>query len=281
VNRAPGGHVRALERALAILAQFTAERPRLGLSELSRTLRLSKATVLRLLRTLESQGIVRQRPEDRSFTLGPGAIRLGALALRHTGLLEVGRPHLSRLRALTGETACLFMVSGTDRICVDVVPSQHDLRMTLDVGTTRPLHAGAAGKVLLAFMPPRDAERILLRGQLPRLTAGTVTSPAVLLRQLGQIRSERIATTQGEAVDGAAAVAAPVFDRDERLVAAVNVLGPRLRMTDPVIREIVPAVHAAAHAISRELGSQSAADGAPAPWPADPHGAPSPPGRRP
>lgn len=250
------GYVRALERALAILAQFSPERPRLGLSELSRTLRLSKATILRLLRTLESHGMVRQRLEDRSFTLGPGAIRLGALALRHTGLLEVSRPHVSRLRALTGETVCLFMVSGNDRICVDVVPSQHDLRMTLDVGTMRPLHAGAAGKVLLAAMPPRDAERILLRGQLSRLTPGTVTNPAVLLRQLQQIRRDGFATTHDEAVEGAAAVAAPVFDRDETLVAAVNVLGPRLRMTDQVIREIVPAVKAAAQAISRELGSQ-------------------------
>jgi DNA-binding IclR family transcriptional regulator len=258
-DRSPGGRVRALERALALLAQFSAERPRLGLSELSRGLRLSKATILRLLRTLETHGMVRQRAEDRSFTLGPGAIRLGALALRHTGLLEVSRPRLTRLRALTGETACLFMVSGADRLCVDVVPSQHDLRLTLEVGMTRPLHAGAAGKVLLAFMPPRDAERILLRGRLPRLTAATVTSPAVLLRQLGPIRRDGFAATHGEAVDGAAAVAAPVFDRDDVLVAAVNVLGPRLRMSDPAIREIVPAVKAAAQAISGELGSQRAA----------------------
>jgi DNA-binding IclR family transcriptional regulator len=251
--------VRVLDRALAILATFSEERPRLGLSDVSRALRLSKATVLRLLRTLEAHGIVRQRPEDRTFALGPGAVRLGTLALRHAGLLEVSRPHLRQLQALSGETACLFMVSGADRVCVDVMPSQHPLRMTLEVGATRPLHAGAAGKVLLAFLPEAEARRILYRRTLPRLAALTVTSPARLSRQLEAIRQAGHAVSHDEAVAGAAAIAAPVFDRDGSLVAAVNLLGPRSRISGEVAQQLVPAVVKAAHAISRELGAHEVA----------------------
>jgi DNA-binding IclR family transcriptional regulator len=253
--------VRVLDRALAILATFSEERPRLGLSDVSRTLRLSKATVLRLLRTLEAHGVVRQRREDRMFTLGPGAVRLGTLALRHAGLLELSRPHLRHLQALTGETVCLFMVSGRDRVCVDVMPSQHPLRMTLDVGATRPLHAGAAGKVLLAFLPSAEARRILFRRRLPRLAALTVTSPARLSQQLARIAQDGYAISHDEAVEGAAAIAAPVIDRDGSVVAAINVLGPRSRMADEVARQMVPAVVKAAGAISRELGAREPGHG--------------------
>jgi DNA-binding IclR family transcriptional regulator len=165
------GQIKVLRRALAVLAAFDDTQPCLRLSQASRKLGMSKATLLRVLRTLQTHDFVRQRPEDHSFVLGPAAIRLGTLALRHTGVFEIARPYLRRLQATTGETVCLFVVSGTDRLCVESIPSQHDLRMTADVGTTRPLHAGAAGKVLLAFMEEAAARRVLLGRRLPRLTA--------------------------------------------------------------------------------------------------------------
>jgi len=215
---------------------------------------MSKATLLRILRTLELHEVIRRRESDRSFTLGPGIIRLGTLALRHSGVLEVSRPYIKRLQVITGETVCVFMVSGTDRMCVDVVPSQHDLRMTIDVGATRPLHAGAAGKVLVAFMPAQDIRRILLGRRLPELTEKTVTSPARLFRQLEEIRRKGVAVSHGESVRGAAAIAAPIFGRDHSVIAAVNVLGPSIRLTSGRIQQFIPAVLEAAAAISRELG---------------------------
>lgn len=249
-------HVRSQERALAVLESFTEDRPVLRLSELSRRLQTSKATLLRTLRTLEAHQIVRQRSLDRAFVLGPGIIRLGTLALRRSNLLEVSLPHIKCLQAVTGETACLFMVNGRHRVCVASVASPHDLRLTVEVGTTRPLHAGAAGKILLAFMPEAEARRVLGGGPLPRLSEKTITSVPSRLRQLQEIRREGVAVSYGEAVPGGAAIAAPVFDRDESLIAAVNLLGPQSRMTPEVIQEFAQAVVATARAISEELGSQ-------------------------
>lgn len=251
--------VRSLERALAVLESFTEEQPALRLSELSRKLQTSKATLLRTLRTLQAHQILRQRPLDRAFVLGPGIIRLGTLALRRSNLLEVSLPHIKRLQAVTGETACLFMINGRHRVCIASVPSPHDLRLTVEVGTTRPLHAGAAGKVLLAFMPQAEARRVLGRGPLPRLSEKTITSVRSLLWQLEEIRRAGMAVSYGEAVPGGAAIAAPIFDRDESLIAAVNLLGPQSRMTGEVIGQFTQVVVASARVISEELGSQAPA----------------------
>lgn len=252
-------HVRSLERALAVLESFTEDQRRLGLSELSRKLRVSKATLLRILRTLEAHEIVRQRADDRSFVLGPCIIRLGTLALRDSGLLEVGLSHIKRLQALTGETVCLFIVSGTHRVCVATMPSQHDLRMTVDVGATRPLYAGAAGKVLLAFMPEEEVRRVLAGERLQRLTEKTVTTASAVLRELEGIRRACVAISYGEFVPGGAAIAAPIFGPEESLIAAVNLLGPQSRMTAEVIQRFTPAVIATARAISSELGWKASA----------------------
>lgn len=251
--------LKSLERALAVLESFGEGQPRLSLSRLSRELRASKATLLRILRTFERHGIVRQRADDRSFVLGPGIIRLGTLALRHLGLLEVGVPHLKRLQALSGETVCLFIVSGADRICVATAPSQHDLRMSVDVGAVRPLCVGAAGKVLLAFMPEDDARRIVFGQRLRRFTRKTITDPAALLRAVEGVRQAGVAVSFGEIVPGAAAIAAPVFDREDALVGAINLLGPQSRMTREAIERLTPIVVSTARALSGELGSQGAA----------------------
>lgn len=257
--RVPGeaggpGQVKVLRRALAVLSAFGETRPRLRLSEASRDLRMSKATLLRILRTLQAHEFVRQRKDDHSFVLGPAALRLGTLALRQTGLLDVARPYLRRLQATTEETVCLFVVSGADRLCVDAIPSQHELRMTVEVGATRPLHAGAAGKVLLAFMDPTAARRILLGRRLRRLTPRTITDGRAVLRQLDEIRRNRYAISFGEAVAGAAAIAAPVWDREHSLVGALNVLGPETRLTAARARQLAPVVVETAEALSKELG---------------------------
>ncbi|MBI2526087.1 MAG: IclR family transcriptional regulator [Candidatus Rokubacteria bacterium] len=239
---------------MVILASFTEDRAAFGLSELSRALRMSKATLLRILWTLSHHGIVRQREEDRAFVLGPELVRLGTLALNHSGLLEVCRRHLRRLQALTEETVCLFVRTGRDRLCVDVAPSQHELRITINVGATRPLHAGAAGKVLLAFMPEDEARRIVCGRPLEAITERTLTDGMQLLRQLKDIRARRVAVSEGEAVRGAAAIATPILDKDGGVVAAVNVLGPRLHLTPARIHRLIPAVVAAAETMSEELG---------------------------
>jgi DNA-binding IclR family transcriptional regulator len=248
------GQIKVLQRALAVLAAFDESQPCLRLSQASRELGMSKATLLRVLRTLQTHDFVRQRNEDHSFVLGPSAIRLGTLALRHTRVFEIARPYMRRLQATTGETVCFFVVSGTDRLCVDSIPSRHDLRMTADVGTTRPLHAGAAGKVLLAFMEEPAARRVLLGRRLQRLTDRTIADGPTVLRQLEEIRRNRYAVSAGEAVAGAAAIAAPILDRDESLVGALNVLGPQVRLTAARIKQLVPLAVETAEALSKELG---------------------------
>lgn len=164
---------------------------------------------------------------------------------------------MKRLHAGAGETVPLFVPTDTHRVSVEVLPSPHDLRMTFDVGASRLLHAGAAGKAMLAFMPAKDVRRVLAAPRLPRFTPDTVTSPRVLIRQLAEVHHRGFTISHGEARPGAAAIVAPVFHQEEALIGALKLLGPRSRMTEGVIRGLAPAVVSAAQAISKDLGSRS------------------------
>lgn len=102
--------------------------------------------------------------------------------------------------------------------------------MSVALGRSYPLHAGASSKAFLAFLPEEELAAYL-SGVLPKLTESTVTDPGKLQRELQQIRVLGWAQSIGERQSGAASVAAPVFDHSGRPVAVMSVCGPAVRFT--------------------------------------------------
>jgi DNA-binding IclR family transcriptional regulator len=241
--------VQSADRALAILAAFSARRPDLGVSELAAELGMHKSTVSRLLAVLQARGLVR-REGDR-FSPGPELARLGAVAVSSLALAQVAREPLRLLAEETGETVNLAVRQGDQALNVQQVQTAHFVGVTDWTGRGAPLHAAANGKVLLAFgaAPLQDA--------LERLTPRTIVDPAALEAELAEVRRRGFATAVEELEVGLHAAAAPVFDRFGDCVAAVSVSGPSYRLAD------LPAAGAAcaatAASISECLGYRRAA----------------------
>jgi DNA-binding IclR family transcriptional regulator len=215
--------VQSADRALAILAAFSAARPELGVSELAAELGMHKSTVSRLLAVLQARGLVR-RDGDR-FSPGPELARLGAVAVGSLALTQVAREPLERLARDTGETVNLAVRQGDQALNVHQVQTAHFVGMTDWTGRGAPLHASANGKVLLAFGSGGLPE------ELEALTPRTITDPAALRSELEGVRRRGYATAAEELELGLHAVAAPVFDCFGVCVAAVSVSGPSYRLT--------------------------------------------------
>ncbi|MCA3267796.1 MAG: IclR family transcriptional regulator [Azospirillum sp.] len=216
-NRDKDG-VAAVGRALALVAAFDERNPRLTLAELAKRTGFYKSTILRLSVSLERAGFLARDP-DGAFRVGAAALKAGQLYQAAFRLGDVALPILRKLAADTGETASLYVREGDMRVCLHRVESAQMVRAIVREGDRRPLDRGAAGKVLRL---DQAASELAENG---------------FLVSIGEVSAE------------SAAIAAPVYGADARIVAAISASGPAQRFT-PVA---IPAMGAHAKAAAAEL----------------------------
>ena len=196
-------------------------------------LEISKAVVHRILTSLKDRGLVTSDATTRKYSLGPAVLELAA---RYRDQLDV-RPHaldaMERLSAATNETATMSIRSGWQRIYVEQVTPPLEVKMTVKLGVSHPLHAGSSSKAFLAFLPEAEQEAFFDSVELDAVTDATVTSVAKLRKELAQIRAQGYAVSLGERQAGAGSVAAPIMDGDEP-IAVISVCGPLERFRSEV-----------------------------------------------
>ena len=244
----------SIEKAIDILYCFDAEHPQLRLSDISAQLGLHKSTAYRLLSLLKKKGLIVACPHTQLYSLGPGLVELAWVVLRQQDLRSVCRPHLERLRQATNETVNLNTRLGNQRVCVEELESDQNIKYSQTVGLTAPLHVGAPGKALLAFLPESELSALLDELPLTAMTPSTLSDPERLRTELSIVYMRGFAISMGERSPGASAVAAPVWDGSGRPVAAVSVLGPSQRLTYEKLQVLGPEVMQVAQEISAALG---------------------------
>jgi len=194
--------VAAVDRALSILDALTEDR--VSLAELSKRTGLYKSTVLRLLKSLEKAGYTLRTPEG-NYRLGSKVLSLGSIYQRHFRTSDIVPPVLERLAADVHEGASFYICEDNQRICLHRVDSTRAIRDSVHIGDRLPLTVGAAGHVLRAFSGTRGPK-------------------------LDEIRRQMYAASYGERDQETAAIAAPVFGLDNKLMGALSVSGPRYRL---------------------------------------------------
>jgi IclR family transcriptional regulator, KDG regulon repressor len=206
---------------------------------------LPRSTVFRGLKLLIAEGFVHQDATSKRYTLGPRMLQLGMVARRQLGSEDIVAGPLVTLGNRTQETITLSILDLPSRICVFVLEAPSDLRHVVQVGARYPLHLGAAGKAILAYLPT-DVVRPILEGNgLSR------TQIAAMEDELKAIRTQGWATTTGERVAGATTIAAPVVVGG-MIFGSVAVVGPSDRMM-PKFEAHRPLVIESANTISRLL----------------------------
>jgi DNA-binding IclR family transcriptional regulator len=250
----PADQVHTLSRAVEILDCFSLEHPEMGVREVARMTQLSSSAVGRLLAALKDSGILNQNPSTHAYRLGPKVMIWAGI---YTNSLDVRNQSIDFLQELsreTQETISLYMRDGNDRLCVERIESPHTVRIVARIGRRLPLHAGSAGKVLLAFLPASRQEEIIRSSTLDRLTPNTIVDPEALREELARIRQDGYAISRGEWLMDASGVAAPIFDYQGDVVAAVTISGPAQRFTDEAFQRYIPMILTVAHQISDRMG---------------------------
>lgn len=219
---AAGDALGVLDRMTSILEAFDQDDRGLGISELALRAGLPKSTVSRLVATL-----VRQRYLERDgkrIHLGLRLFELGQLAEQPRELRAAALPVMADLRNTTGENVHLAIRDRREMVCIAVMRGRSAAPPTVRIGGRLPIHATALGKAVLAHARPADVEEVVSAG-LGAWTAQTIRDPAVLSRQLDDIRGGGLATEVGEFAAGVSCAASAVFAPSGRLLGAVSVSG--------------------------------------------------------
>ena len=246
--------IQAVSHALDLLEQFHDDVDELGVTELSKRLKLHKNNVFRLLATLESRGYIEQNRVTENYRLGLKTLELGQTFIKQMGLLRQSRPVLERLVRECNETTYVAILKESSIVYLDVVETDLTVRVVPRVGARLPAYCTAAGKVQFAFMNEEELDNYLPK-ELKRFTPNTITDREELKKQLRQIIEQGYAVDNEELDVGVRCVGAPIRDYTRRIIGAVSISGPSMRFSeDRMDNELVPLVVKAAEEISTKLG---------------------------
>ncbi len=245
--------VPALQRGMQLLGQFSRDERELTGADLSRRLDLPRASVFRLLQTLEQMGFVERVGDSSHYKLGIAVLRLGFEYLASMELTEHGRPIVDDLCAGSGLSAHLVVRDGREVVFVAKSAARSLMFNSIQVGARLPAHATVLGRVLLADLSMEDLSYLYASVELKAFTPQTPTSVASLKKLVDADARRGYAISQGGFEAGISTIAAPVFDDHHRVAAAVSVTVPAQRVEARALDDIVSQVRAAAMRLSQRL----------------------------
>ncbi|HLJ36467.1 MAG TPA: IclR family transcriptional regulator [Ktedonobacteraceae bacterium] len=242
--------VGVLDKAMSILQVFPNGEVALSPVQLAKYTKMPLPTVYRLAGSLCEHGMLIK--EGQSFRLGMTLLRLGAMVAEGIDLRARALPHLRWLNSQTDENAELHIRSEETRMAIEVVRSSHNLRSFVDIGTPLPLHIGAGGKALLAWLPDREQDALIAKS-IARFKR-PLRNVEALKHALAKVRSTGWVSSEGERAANVSAIAAPVYDVNREVVGAMVLAAPTIRLGTKERSKFAPLVCEAASRTSRDMG---------------------------
>lgn len=248
-------HIKSLAAAIRVLDALAAAGEPVRITELAKSLGETKAKVHRYLSTFRNLGIVEQARASQRYRLGWKLYQLGQAALEQFDLKRIAEPHMTRLRDLMRQTAVLSIPIGGEALVIsNIEHTGTAIKIAGVTGSIAPSNASAQGRIMLAYAGRPQQKKILSRPQ-PRLSPTSMVDPKAIEMRLALIRKRLYDSAAGETVVGINTIAAPIFDRDDKVIGAVGILGSIHFIPDPPDPKQIAAVQACAAAISAEFGS--------------------------
>jgi len=239
------------QKVMIILETLMETKDSLDLREIALRTGIPKSTVHRILSSLEEDRWVLQNRGTRKYQPGARVLIFADSWRMNQALVIAAGDSMQSLVEETGETAVCAVPDGEQARCIHMVESHHALKFFFRIGGTLPLHAGAMGKVILAYSPLRLQERILT-ASMRQYTKNTITDPAMLRRELDSIREQGYSVSVEEIDPGGTAVGAPIFSAGNHLVGGLIISGPKSKF-ERKLEDLAPLVVEAARKISENL----------------------------
>lgn len=243
-------------RAIKVLRYIAAGNSVANQARAARAIGINRTTLLRILHTLEAEGLIEHMPDSGNFVLGTGVLELAGRKISSLDVAQVAAPVLARLAQRLGLSCHLGVLEGREILYVVRQAPNVPLVSNVQVGTRLPAHAATMGRAILAHMPWEQVKERFRGRPLPAVTAKTATTLTDLAHQLELDRAAGLSDSRSYYEAGIDSIAAPIFDHSGRVIAAINVSGPEraFQTSKGRRREIADALMEAAREICRRMG---------------------------
>jgi DNA-binding IclR family transcriptional regulator len=225
----------SVARAFRILSSFIGTRDRLTPKEIAERVNMNYKTVHRFLLTLEEFGAV-TRIGRSEFTLGVFLIDLGNKVSLNRNLWSAATAELDALVDEFHECAQVAIIHNGDAMGVAHLSADRPHAAGIRIGQRLPLHCTAEGKVLAAGMDNDKLQSIAKILRLEQKTVNTIVTRPAFLKEISQVRLQGFALSEEEWVGGLRSVAVPIYSRPGKVLAAISLSGPAVRMTQSVVK---------------------------------------------
>lgn len=252
----PNYSVPPVSRAIALLRYVAAGNRCRNLRQSAEETGINRTTMIRLLATLQAEGMIEAMPDAAGYRLGTGLIALAAQSLNERGILQVARPVLRGLVDELNLSAHLGVIEGREIVYLARETPNSHLASTVREGTRLPAHATTIGRILLAQLPAATLHALYADGGLEAYTDKTRTTLADLEAQLVDDRARGVAWSVANFEPEIGSAAAAVFDHEGRAAGAINVTGHANHFAEgsPSSARIESALRQAARTMSEALG---------------------------
>ena len=244
----------AINRALDILEQFTEGTPTRTISQVATATGLTSSTAHRLIKALESRGMLALDNVSKEYRLGPAVARMASPIFNQNGMTSAVAPALRYLQHETGEAVSFQVRVGYSRLCILEYESRHQLQYKSGVGQSFPLVAGSAGKAMLAFLPDSEIRQLIAEARESGRWLLRERREEDFMAEVATIRGQGFATSAGEVRADGAGVAAAILDLAGLPLGAINIGAPATRFKKRVSEDIGQLTLAAVLEVERSLG---------------------------
>lgn len=246
--------MKSLRSALRVLLEFTSGKPSYTVTELSTRTGLSKSHISKIAAALADAGLLRQDPETLTYSVAVRSFVLGSQFFNNDELSAKAMPLLRDLTQATGHSTRLSVLDGDQVAYLVGVNGPLFTDSPWKIGTHMPMHATAAGRVLLAFMDTSKAAALMKSMPLPAVTQATVTDRAELRKIVQTVRDQGYAISRDQNTTGLSAVGAPVFDARRQIVAVLTIAFPSHTVPDSSEGTLLAPLQRAARTLSHRMG---------------------------
>ncbi len=234
------GIIKSVRKSLKLLRYIMSSTNEVSVNELVDEFGYNRSTIHHMLKTMKIEGFITQNKQTKNYNIG-SEIFNGWIKDRdmHNYLMRL-KPIIKEIVNKCEETTNMFVRENDKAICVLGEESEQIIKAYLMIGREIPLYCTAAGRVMLAYLPENEVEKILQISGMKKYMKKTIVDKDKLYEELAKIREKGYAVEKEEFEELINAVGIPILNKENRPVAAVSVVGPIMRFTDEKIKECIP-----------------------------------------